>query len=209
MIRVILADDHDIVRMGLRQLLGDCADLEVVGEAASLDETLALVTRTPCDVVVLDIGMPGGSGTHAVQRLLARDRAPRIVVFTMYNEDSHAIGYLRAGVGAFINKRRPSHELVEAIRKVHAGGRYITPTLAEYLFEHQIDVHKGPADLLSDREMDVVRALASGKRATEIAGEWSISSSTVNTYVQRIKTKIGARTAVEIVDYARTHGMLG
>lgn len=209
MIRVILADDHDIVRMGLRQLLGDCADLEVVGEAASLDETLALVTRTPCDVIVLDIGMPGGSGTHAVQRLLARDRAPRIVVFTMYNEDSHAIGYLRAGVGAFINKRRPSHELVEAIRKVHAGGRYITPTLAEYLFEHQIDVHKGPADLLSDREMDVVRALASGKRATEIAGEWSISSSTVNTYVQRIKTKIGARTAVEIVDYARTHGMLG
>jgi len=209
MIRVILADDHDIVRRGLRQLLGDSSDLQVVGEAASLDETLELIGRVPCDVVVLDIGMPGGNGPHAVQRLQALEHAPRIVVFTMYNEDSHAIGYLRAGVGAFINKRRPSHELLEAIRRVHAGGRYITPTLAEYLFEHQIDVQKGPADLLSDREMDVVRALAGGKRATEIASEWNISASTVNTYVQRIKTKIGARTAVEIVDYARTHGMLG
>jgi DNA-binding NarL/FixJ family response regulator len=98
---------------------------------------------------------------------------------------------------------------VEAIRKVHAGGRYITPTLAEYLFEHQIDLQRDPSELLSDRETDVVRSLANGRRATEIAEEWDIAPSTVNTYVQRIKTKLGVRTVVEIVDYARDHGMLG
>ena len=209
MIRVFVADDHDIVRTGLKRLIEDLPDMTWCGEAACLDDVFDALARAPVDVVVLDVNMPGGGGPHAVDRLLGLTGAPRIVVFTMYPEDAHAVAFLRAGAAAFISKRRSSNELIEAIRTVHAGGRYLTPDLSDYLFEHQIDVAKAPAEILSERELEVVRALARGLRATEVAADFAVSTSTVNTFVQRIKAKLGVRTAIEIVEFARANGLLG
>ncbi len=209
MIRVFVADDHDIVRTGLRRVLEDLPDMMWCGEASCLEDVFDALARGPVDVVVLDVNMPGGGGAHAVDRLLGLTPPPRIVVFTMYAEDAHAVAFLRAGAGAYISKRRSSSELIAAIRKVHAGGRYVTAELADYLFQHQIDVEKAPSDLLSERELEVVRSLARGLRATEVAADFAVSTSTVNTYVQRIKAKLGVHTAVEIVEFARINGLLG
>ncbi len=209
MIRIFVADDHDIVRTGLKRIFAELPDIAVCGEAASADELLAQVPAARPDVVVLDVHMPGCHGPHVIESLAALPHPPRVVVFTMYAEDGHAVPFLRSGAGAFINKRRSAAELVAAIRKVHAGGRYITPELADYLFEQQIDVHKAPHETLSQRELAVVRGLAGGKRAVEVAAELGLSASTVNTFVQRIKTKLGVRTVVEIVEFARTYGLLG
>jgi len=165
--------------------------------------------KADANVLILDVNMPGVSGPGTVHEIVSHPGAPKVVVFTMYNEDSHAVGFLRAGASAFINKRRSSDELIRAIRKAAEGRRYITPELADFLFENQIDIQKEPARLLSAREVQVVRSLAAGQRATEIASELGLSVSTVNTFVQRTKEKLGARTVVEIVQFAQDNGLLG
>jgi DNA-binding NarL/FixJ family response regulator len=209
MIRVFIADDHEIVRTGLRRILSEMPDMHVCGEAASAERLVAVLAVEKPDVVILDIHMPGGNNPALVKRIRALEPAPRVVVFTMFHEDSHAVAYLRSGAAAFISKKRSSADLVDAIRKVHGGGHYITPELADYLFEHQIDIGRPPSDSLSAGEMEVLRSLADGKRAVEIAAETGRSVSTVNTFVQRVKTKLGMRTVVEIVQYARDNGLLG
>lgn len=209
MIRVFLADDHTIVREGLRRILEETGDMSVCGEATCAQEVLDRLPRAGCDVAVLDVNMPGSLGTSLVRQIVEGREPPRIVIFTMYPEDGHAVAFLRAGAGAFVSKRHSSLELVEAIRKVHAGKRYITPELADYLFEHQIDLRKDLSELLSDRELEVVRALAEGRRAVDIAAATGVSPSTINTFVHRIKTKLGVRTVVEVVQAARDAGLLG
>lgn len=209
MIRVFIADDHDIVRSGIKRLVDEFADLTVCGEADDAFSLSELTREAAADVLVLDVNMPGVSGPGTVREIVSLPGTPKVVVFTMYNEDSHAVGFLRAGASAFINKRRSSDELIRAIRKAAEGRRYITPELAEFLFENQIDIQKEPARILSDRELQVVRGLADGQRATEIASELGVSVSTVNTFVQRTKEKLGARTVVEIVQFANDNGLLG
>ena len=208
MIRVFIADDHEVVRDGLRRALDDRPDVAPCGEAATVDELFGRLLEARADVVVLDVHMPGSDGPDVVRQLRQGPSPPHVVVFTRYDEDSHAIAYLRAGASAFLSKRRSMNELHAAIRKASKGGRYITPTLADYLLVNQIDIERAPRDVLSDRELDVVRRLADGARATEIAAELGLSASTVNTYVQRIRTKLGVRTSVEIVDFARDNGLL-
>lgn len=207
-VRVFVADDHEIVRTGLRRLLDDAPDLTCCGEAADVRE---LVVRGPAagwQVLVLDVKLPGSRGPQILPDLLALTPAPRIVVFTMLPEDGHAVAWLRAGASAFLNKKRPSKELLDAVRTVHAGRRYITPTLADHLFENQINLSRAPHELLSDREFEVVRALAGGARSTDLAAELGLAVSTVNTYVQRIKEKLGVKTIVDIVTYARDNDLL-
>ena len=209
MIRVFIADDHEIVRTGLHRILGGMPDITICGESPDALNLLPTLAAVRPDVVVLDIHMPGGRNPALVKQIRELDPAPAVVVFTMFNEDSHAIAYLRCGAGAFISKNRSSKDLVAAIRKVATGGRYITPDLAEFLFENQVDLNRPPADTLSASELEVIRGLADGKRAVEIAAESGRSVSTVNTFVQRIKTKLGLRTVVEIVQYAGDNGLLG
>jgi len=206
---VLIADDHAIVRSGLRRTFEEEPDLVPAGEVSTVDALLVALRSTASDVLILDVNMPGATGAHTVTKINEAPNPPRIVVFTMYNEDSHAIAYLRAGASAFICKKRSPRVLVEAIRKVHAGGRYITPELADYLFEQQIDVSRPAMDLLSPRELEVVRTLAGGHRATEVAQALALSTSTVNTYVHRIKCKLGVHTVLEIVEAARENGLLG
>ena len=207
-IRVFIADDHAIVRTGLRRLFEDTPDIHLCGEAASVVGLTERARRERWDVVVLDSKMPGSDGPGTVRQLLALPSPPQVVVFTTYPEDSHAMGYLRAGACAFINKGRSTEELIKAVRMAAQGRRYITPTLADYLFEHQLDPHKSVEELLSDRELEVVRALAQGQRATEIAQTMSVAPSTVYTYIQRFKDKFGVRTAVEMVQFATENGIL-
>lgn len=209
MIRVFVADDHTIVREGLKRVLDETVDMSVCGEATSAPEVLERLAEARSDVVVLDVNMPGSHGTSLVKQVLACRAPPRVVIFTMYPEDGHAVAFLRAGASAFISKRHSSLELVEAIRRVHSGRRYISPALADFLFEHQIDLRKTLAELLSDREVQVVRALAEGKRAVDIAAESGVTPSTINTFVHRIKTKLGVRTVVEVVQSARDAGLVG
>jgi DNA-binding NarL/FixJ family response regulator len=209
MIRVFLVDDHDIVRSGLRRILQELPDMTICGERETAEGILPLLAAEKPDVVVLDVNMPGGNNPKLVQRIRSLDPAPGVVLFTMFHEDVHAIAYLRAGAGAYISKSRSTNELVAAIRKVKEGGRYITPSLAEYLFENQIDIGRPPEESLSAGELAVLRSLANGLRAVDIARETGRSVSTVNTFVQRIKTKLGLRTVVEIVHYADDNRLLG
>lgn len=209
MIRVFIADDHAIVRKGLRQLFSEERDLDVCGESATAEGLVARARAEKWDVLILDVNIPGGSGPDLVNALVQIPSPPAVIVYTMYPEDSHAIAFLRAGALAFINKKRSIDELVEAIRKVHAGKRYVTPDLGHYLFEHGIDFEMTPDKMFSQREREVILGLAAGKRPIEIAAGLGISASTVNTFTQRIKGKLGVNSAVEIVEFARANGLLG
>lgn len=209
MIRVFIADDHQIVRSGLKELLSDDSSIEICGEtdtAVALEEK---ASQGNWDVLVLDINMPGNSGPKTVKNILSAKPGLAIVLFTMYPEDHHAVTYFRAGALGFLNKRRPISELAEAIRIVSQGKRYITTELAEYLLENKIDLAKKPEAMLSAREIQVVHGLALGKRSKLIAEDMGLSQSTVNTYVQRIKIKLGLTSIPEIIDFARENKMLG
>lgn len=209
MIRIFLVDDHEVVRNGLKRIIEDINDMVVCGEASDANGLINMLEQATPDIVILDVHMPGGNNPVLVGRVRAMHKPPGVVVFTMFQEDSHAIAYLRAGAGAFISKSRSTYDLIDAIRKVNEGGHYITPTLADYLFENQVTIDKPPQTTLSASEIEVIRALANGKRATEIARETNRSVSTINTFVQRIKTKLGLHTTIQIVQYARDNDMLG
>jgi two-component system invasion response regulator UvrY len=209
MIRVFVADDHDIVRSGLQRLLAEDPEIQICGEASTGSGLVDRARRERPDVVVLDINMPGNDGTKTVRALTQLTPPPAVVIFTMYPEDSHAVAYLRSGAKAFLNKRRSIRELADAIRTVSKGRRYVTPELARYLFEHSIDVEKAASKIFSPRERQVILRLAEGGRAVDIAAETGVSASTVNTYVQRIKEKLGVRSIVEIVEFARDNALLG
>ncbi len=209
MIRVCIADDQDIVRSGLRRLLAEDPEIRVCDEAASAHGLVDRARRERWDVVVLDINLPGSEGTKMVRALTELQPAPAVVIFTLYPEDGHAVAYLRSGAKAFLSKRRSIPELAAAIRTVHAGRRYITPEVAQYLFEHEIDIDRAASATFSPRERQVILRLAEGGRAVDIAAELRLSASTVNTHVQRIKEKLGVRSVVEIVEFARDHALLG
>ncbi len=209
MIRVCIADDQDIVRSGLRRLLAEDPEIRVCDEASTGYGLVDRASRERWDVVVLDINLPGSNGTKMIRALADLQPAPAIVIFTMYPEDSHAVAYLRCGAKAFLNKRRSIRELATAIRTVHSGARYITPELAQYLIERDIDVEQAVGTTFSARERQVILRLAEGRRAVDIAAELCVSASTVNTHVQHIKEKLGVRSVVEIVDFARDHALLG
>lgn len=209
MIRIFIADDHEIVRSGLRQLFTGERDTEVVGEADSVENLLARLQESRADVLVLDINMPGSPSPGAVRDWLRSLPKMAVVIFTMYPEDSHAVSFLRSGASAYINKRRSIVEVLKAIRAAAKGRRYLTEDLEDYLFVNDIDLLKSAEDILSQREVQVIRKLVDGLRSKEIASELQVSQSTVNTYVQRIKIKLGLKSIVEIVEYARANGLIG
>lgn len=205
--RILVVDDHEIVRSGIARALAAEADLRPCGAAADAGEALARARELRPDVAVVDVNLPGASGSSLVQALRSLPSPPAVVVFTMLEEDVHALGFLRAGASAFLNKRRTSAELLRAVRRAAQGGRYVTAELAELLVEHELDLDRPAHEQLSEREVQVVRALAAGRRSVEVAAELGLSASTVNTYVARIKLKLGVRTLVELGQYAREHGL--
>ena len=203
MIRVLLADDHAIVRDGLRRLLGAASDIHVAGEAATGDEALAQLATLRVDILLLDISMPGTGFLDLLRAVREGHPRTRVLVLSGHAEDEYAIRALRAGASGYVAKERSPQDLLAAIRKAHAGGRYVSPALAERLAAGLTD--DGPAvphEALSDREYQVLQLLGAGLSVKEIAGRLELSAKTVSTYRQRILEKLGLKTTADMIRYA-------
>lgn len=209
MTRVVIADDHTLVRRGLAEVIADAVDLAVVGEAASGDTLLSLLRAGTPDVVVLDLSMPGPSGLDLVKQLRAEFPDLPILVLSMHPEDQYAVRVLRAGAAGYLTKEAAERDLVQALRRVAAGGRYLTPALAEALLAHfDADAGTAPHALLSDREFQVLRLLASGKPVSSIGEELALSVKTVSTYRARLLQKMGMKNNAELTRYAIENSLL-
>ena len=203
MIRVLIADDHAVVRQGLRQILGDTPEMLVAGEAATGQQVLDKVRAESWDVVVLDISMPDLSGLDVLKQIRSERPKLPVLVLSMYSEDQYAMRVLKAGASGYLTKESATDELVKAIRKVVSGGRYVSPLLAEKLaFEMGTDSGKLPHETLSDREFQVLRLIAAGKPVKEIAAVLSLSVKTVSTYRARLLEKMNLGTNAELIHYA-------
>lgn len=203
MLRVLIADDHAIVRRGLIQILADEFPEIAVGEAENARRVLQLVREQQWDIVVLDISMPEKSGLEVLKELKqARPELP-VLILTTHPEEQYALRVIRAGASGYITKESAVDHLVEAVRKVLRGGKYISPALAELLATRVgADQEKPLHGTLSDREYEVMCLLASGKTPTEVADELSLSVKTVSTYRARILEKMGMKTNAELTYYA-------
>lgn len=209
MIRVVIADDHQMFRDGLRGVLEDEPFIELVGEAADTREALDVVRRSRPDVLLLDVSMPGRDGLEIVQE--AKERVPelRVLMLTARPEDHYAIRCLKNGADGYLTKTNAIDHLLEAIRKIHGGGKYISAELAERLaFNLQADFDQAPHERLSDREFQVMRMLASGQTVTEIAGELCLSVKTISTYRSRILEKMDFGNNAQITQYCLTEELI-
>jgi DNA-binding NarL/FixJ family response regulator len=206
MIRILIADDHPIVREGLKLVIEKAPDMKVGGEAEDGQEVLDLVYGGTWDVVVLDFSMPGKGGLDVIQELHRERPALPLLVLSMHPEAELAPRLLKAGAAGYLVKEGATRDLVEAIRRVHAGGRYVSPALAEKLaFDLALPAGKKPHELLSDREYQVFLRIASGRSAHEIAAELSVSVKTVRTHRDRILDKMSMKNDVELTRYALEH----
>ncbi|MFM9971307.1 MAG: response regulator [Burkholderiales bacterium] len=208
MIRILIADDHAIVRQGLRQLLAASSDFQVLGEATNGHEVLARLRELPCDVVVLDLSMPGRSGIDLIKQIKLEHPKLRILVFTMHEEQQYAVRTIKAGASGYLTKESASDLLPAAIRKIASGGAYITPAVAEQL---ALDVmpHSSAAPhlALSDREFQVMRMLVAGTSVTAIAEELHLSVKTISTHKARLMQKLGLASQADLVRYAMSHDL--
>lgn len=203
MIKVIIADDHDVIREGVKRILADTPDMRVVAEASDGQELLAKVQTKPCDVVLLDLTMPGRGGLEALKILKTEHPKLPVLVLTMHAEDQYAIRVLKAGAAGYLNKAHVSAQLVEAVRKVISGGKYLTPATADALaVDLGVDSEQPPHKRLSDREFQVLRLIASGKTVSEIATELSLSVQTISTYRAHILEKMGLENNAQLMHYA-------
>lgn len=215
MIKVILCDDHALVRRGIRDTLSDASDIEVVGEAGDYGELRTLMRSlaegaSPADVLVLDINLPGRSGLDVLRVLKDEGSAVKVLVVSMYPEDQYAIRALRAGAFGYVNKGGDPQLLVQAVRTVAQGRKYVTPEIAQMLVESlTAPVPEQAHDKLSDRELQTLVMIASGKRLSDIAEELTLSPKTVSVYRARVLEKLGLSNNSELTVYAIRNGLVG
>lgn len=207
MIRIIVCDDHAIVRRGLKELFEAEPDLQVVAEAADTRELIDQLARHECEVLVLDITMPGRGGLDVLPQIRAREHPPAILMLTMHPEDQFALRALRSGAAGYLTKDCAPAELLKAVRRIAQGGRYVTETLAERL---AADVQAGgavqaPHERLSEREFEVLRGIAAGRTVGEIAAALFLSSNTVSSYRARLLQKLALNNNAELMHYAITN----
>lgn len=208
MIKILIADDHPVVREGLRQILARSSDMAVGGEALNGQEVLEKIAAEEWDVIVLDIGMPGRDGLEVLKDIHREQPDLPVLVLSMYPEEQVAIRALKVGAAGYMNKETAPKELVHAIKKIYGGGKYVSPALAEKLASRlDSHAHNAPHEALSDREFQVFRLLASGKEVNEIAEQLFISVKTVRTYRDRIHEKLSVKNDVELARYAMKHGL--
>jgi DNA-binding NarL/FixJ family response regulator len=211
-IRVVVADDQPLVRTGLRMILSDAADLEIVGEAADGDEAVALAAAERPDVVLMDVRMPGMGGIDATRAVTAVEDPPRVLVLTTFDLDEVVYDALRAGASGFLLKDAPEERLLTAIRVVAEGGSLFAPTVTRRLIEEFARRPRAMApsglEALTERESEVLRLVARGLSNTEIAGELFVSENTVKTHVARVLMKLGLRDRVQAVVLAYETGLV-
>ncbi len=209
MLNVLVADDHAVVRRGLRQILEAQTDIRVGAEAESGEEVIALVRANRFDVVVLDVTMPGRGGLDVLAELSALKPPPKVLVLSMHPEERYAVRVLRAGASGYLTKESAPEELVNAVRKVASGGRYVSPSLAERLAVEVGASSQRPAhDLLSNREYEIMCKLASGRTVSEIATELHLGVNTVSTYRARVLQKLDLSNNAELMRYALHHQLV-
>jgi two-component system, NarL family, invasion response regulator UvrY len=209
MIRILLADDHAIIRDGVKQILADTDDLVVAGEAASGAEALKMVAEQDWDLVLLDISMPGKSGLEVIKLIRQNKPGLPILIFTMHPEQQYALRALHAGASGYLTKESDSEVLIAAIRKVAAGRISFTDNVAELLVRERMpkahqELHSG----LSDREFQIFEKLVSGVRLTDIANELNLSIKTVSTHKSRLMQKMNLASDAELVRYAIAQGLV-
>ena len=209
MIRVLVAEDHIIVREGIKQLIGMARDLEVAGEACNGEQLLEVLRRTPCDVVLLDISMPGVNGLEAIPRIRALTEAPAILVLSMHDEAQMAARALKAGAAGYATKDSDPALLITAIRKVASGGRYIDPALADRMvFEVGLTDARPAHALLSEREFSVFERLVQGASVNDIAQQLALSNKTISTHKARLMQKLNLHSVADLVKYAVEHKLI-
>jgi len=202
MIKVIIVDDHPVVRRGLKQILHEEPDIKVVGEAGSAPEALKVIRTIDCDAVVLDISLPGASGVEILKQLKYEYRQLPVLILSVHPEELYAVRVMEAGASGYLTKESAPEELVKAIRKIISGGKYISSSLAERLIM-DIDASGKPRHKkLSDREFEIMRMIARGKAIKKIAEELYLSEKTVSTYRTRLLEKMKMTTNAEIISYA-------
>ena len=210
MIKVILCDDHALIRRGIRDTLADAADIEVVAEASDYGELRGQLRSHRCDVLVLDINLPGRSGLDVLHVLKDEASPIKVLVVSMYPEDQYAIRALRAGAHGYVNKGSDPQMIVNAVRTVAQGRKYVTPEIAQMLVESlTAPADENPHDKLSDRELQTLVMIASGKRLADIANELTLSPKTVSVYRARVLEKLGLQNNSELTVYAIRRGLVG
>ncbi|MEH0168610.1 response regulator [Paucibacter sp. JuS9] len=211
MIKVILCDDHALIRRGIRDTLSDASDIEVVGEAGDYGELRTLMRQPEfaCDVLVLDINMPGRSGLDVLHVLKDEGSPIKVLIVSMYPEDQYAIRALRAGAYGYVNKGGDPQLLVQAVRTVAQGRKYVTPEIAQMLVESlTAPITEQAHQKLSDRELQTLVMIASGKRLSDIAEELMLSPKTVSVYRARVLEKLGLANNSELTVYAIRNGLV-
>ena len=202
MIKIIIADDHAIVRRGLKQILSDTYDIKVVDEATSGEELLSKIRDKDYDIVVLDISLPGQSGLDTLKQLKVEYPDLSVLILSMYAEEQYAVRALKAGASGYLTKESAPDELIKAIRKIYGHGKYISAALAESLiFELHQDIKAPRHKALSDREYEVLCLIGAGKTVTEIADKLCLSVKTVSTYRTRIIEKMNMKNNAELIRY--------
>lgn len=208
MIKVLIVDDHHLVRTSLARLLDEEEDIDVVGEAASGEEAITLSRKLDPDVVLMDLRMPGIGGLEATRKIMRNSADIRILALTGFMEDNFAQRLLEAGAGGFISKDTQVPDMVDAIRSVFAGHRYISPDIAQRLVLSRFDSEENPFDQLSQRELQVAMMIVNCQRVAEISDRLFLSPKTVNTYRYRIFEKLGVQTDVELTHLGLKHGLV-
>ncbi len=209
MIRVVLIDDHTVVRRGIRQILSDSDNIEVVGEASNAGEMMQTLRAVACDVLLLDISMPGKNGIDALKSVKKEWPKLHVLMLSMYPEDQFALRALRAGAAGYLTKHSPPEKVIEAVHRLASGKKYITPETAESL-AGVLDVNpdQPPHELLSDREFQTLRFIASGKTLSEVAETLCISPKTVSVYRARLLEKMKLKNNSELTHYAIKAGLI-
>ena len=209
MIKILIADDHAIVREGLKRIVAETADMVVADEATNGHEVLEKVRNNEYNVVILDISMPGRGGVDILKQLKGQKPHLPILILSMHPEEQYAVRVLKAGAAGYLTKESAPDELITAIKRVSRGRKYVSPSLAEKLaFDLERDTERPYHETLSDREYQVLCMIASGKRVQEIAEELCLSVKTVSTYRSRILEKMKMKNNAELMRYAIKHGLV-
>jgi two-component system invasion response regulator UvrY len=208
-IRLVIADDHELIREGVKKIIRSSPDLRVVGEAADLAQTMALVAQHQPDLVVLDISLPGHDGLDGLAELRQQYPGLRVLMLSMYSEERYALAALKAGACGYVSKTMAAEELVTAIRRVTAGGNYIGPRLAELLAQGTCAPEPAAPHLsLTVRERQILALIGAGLQVKQVAAELEISVSSVNTYRNRIFQKMGLSSNAALIRYALQQGLV-
>jgi DNA-binding NarL/FixJ family response regulator len=200
--KIIIVDDHPVVRRGLKQIIEEEPDMEVAGEAKNAGEFFSLLRTVNCTLVLLDISLPDKNGLDVLKQLQHEHPQLPVLILSIHPEDQYAVRFIKAGASGYLMKEGAPEELVKAIRKVNAGGKYVSASLAEKLVSHLDGFDKPPHENLSDREFQILRMIAEGKSLKGIADELCISEKTVSTYRSRILEKMKMSTTADIISYA-------